>query len=75
MDAAHLSDPSELKTQTHYALADAVHPYSGKTHALQYAVNPKWRGVTPYVALLKTDGSIRYVLGQPSPQQLEDLTK
>ncbi len=75
MDAEPLSDAPESKKANHYALADAVHPYSGKTHALQYAVNPKWRGVTPYVALLKTDGSIRYVLGQPSPQQLEDLIK
>lgn len=41
--------------------------------ALQFAVDPRWRGETPRLVLLKPGGGRRDLLGLPSPAQLDWL--
>jgi len=48
----------DLLNEAHYATADRLFIFSesdapaNSIAALQYSINPKWRGITPYVALL-----------------------
>ncbi len=57
-DAALLRDP-------HYAPADRLLSFRGHPQALQYSVNPGWRGMTPYVAFVDGKGGVKFVLGEP----------
>lgn len=57
-DAALLRDP-------HYAPADRLLSFRGHPQAVQYSVNPGWRGMTPYVAFVDGKGGVRFVLGEP----------
>ncbi len=63
-DAALLRDP-------HYAPADRLFAFRGRSQVLQHAVNPEWRGMTPYVALLDGRGGVQFVLGEPKPALLD----
>ncbi len=38
---------------------------------LRYRVDPHWRGVLPYVALLGEAGEVSFVAGAPSPAQID----
>lgn len=59
-----------LLQDPHYRQASRLFVFKGQSAALQYAVNPKWRGITPYVALLPQAGDVRLVLGNPSAQDI-----
>ena len=61
----------DLLQDPHYRQASRLFVFKGQSAALQYAVNPKWRGITPYVALLPQAGDIRLVLGKPSAQDID----
>ena len=60
-----------LLQDPHYRQASRLFVVKGQTAALQYAVNPKWRGITPYVALLPQAGDVKLVLGNPSTPDIE----
>ena len=62
-DAALLRDP-------HYAPADRLFAFRGNPQALQFAVNPDWRGMTPYVAFIDGKGRASFVLGEPKDKAL-----
>ncbi len=69
---------SNLLQEPHYQPANRLFIFKGQTAALQYSVNPNWRGVTPYVALLPHVGEMKLVLGKPSEEEMEtwlDLSK
>jgi hypothetical protein len=51
--------------------ASRLFVFKGQAAALQYAVNPNWRGITPYVALFPQAGDVKLVLGNPSAQDFE----
>lgn len=59
-----------LLQDPHYRQASRLFVFKGQTVALQYAVNPKWRGITPYVALLPQAGDVKLVPGKPSAQDI-----
>ncbi|NMM37902.1 MAG: hypothetical protein HHJ09_10360 [Glaciimonas sp.] len=61
----------ELLQDTHYRQASRLFVFKGQTAALQYAVNPKWRGITPYVALFPKSGAATLITGTPSQHQFE----
>ena len=68
MDGA--GDP-RVTREPHYRLADRLMVFQGDDAALRFSVNPDWRGVTPYVALLGADGAAPvFVSGRPSDEQL-----
>ena len=60
----------DLLQDPHYRQASRLFVFRGQAAALQYAVNPKWRGITPYVALLPQAGDVKLVLGNPSAQDI-----
>lgn len=59
-----------LLQDPHYRPASRLFVFRGQSAALQYAVNPKWRGITPYVGLLPQAGDVKLVLGNPSAQDI-----
>jgi len=50
---------SGLLREAHYARADRLFVFRGQEAAVRYAVNKRWRGVTPFVVLLGKSGSSR----------------
>ncbi|CAN5296304.1 hypothetical protein BH11PSE11_BH11PSE11_10580 [soil metagenome] len=61
--AAQLKDP-------HYRNVNRLFAFSGQASALQHSISPKWRGVTPYVALFPSAGEPRLVTGGPSENDI-----
>ena len=62
-DVAALSSP-------HHRLADRLFTFRGRAQPIQYAVNPDWRGMTPYIAYVDGKGGARFVLGEPDERTL-----
>ena len=54
----------------HHRLADRLFAFRGRAQPLQYAVNPEWRGMTPYIAFVDGKGGVRFVLGEPDDRTL-----
>ncbi|WP_025916205.1 hypothetical protein [Herminiimonas sp. CN] len=59
----------DLLRGPHYRQASRLFVFRGQSAALQYTVNPKWRGITPYVALLPKSGPATLITGRPSEQE------
>ena len=55
----------------HYIGATRVYAFSGFEPEIRYAVDPKWRNITPYVALLGRKGVDQRVIGPPDAAQLQ----
>lgn len=70
MDVAPGGDDAGLLANPHYASAQRLLAFDGQPAALRHAVNPSWRGVTPYVALLRPGAAPTFALGMPSEAQL-----
>jgi thiol-disulfide isomerase/thioredoxin len=60
-----------LLDEPHYRVADRLMVFDGDEAALRHTVQPAWRGVTPFVALLPTSGGVQFVAGMPTGAQLE----
>ena len=54
-----------------YALADERRVFEGNELALRYGVSPRWRGETPFVALLSPRAPPRLFAGHPTTADLE----
>lgn len=67
-NASLLQDP-------HYAPADRLFLFRGRSQALQFSVNPEWRGMTPYVGFIDSRGSVRFSLGEPRDAVLSEWLK
>jgi hypothetical protein len=67
-DMAALSSP-------HHRLADRLFAFRGRAQSLQYAVNPDWRGMTPYIAYVDGKSAARFVLGEPDDRTLASWLK
>jgi len=64
------ADKRELLTSEHYRLVSRLFVFAGDEASLRYAVDPRWRGITPYVALLPAHGQSVFVSGTPTDEQL-----
>lgn len=64
----------ELAASGQYDAATRIDYVAGDEQRLRYAVNPRWRGETPYVALIPRDGAIRFALGHASAVDLDAMT-
>jgi hypothetical protein len=71
MDQAPGSDDAALLTNPHYRVADRLLAFDGQSQVLRYAVDPQWRGMTPYVALLRPGAATQFVMGPPSAADLQ----
>ena len=56
-----------------YRLADDRHVFRGNELAVRHAIDPRWRGETPYVALLPARGDPVTMLGPPAAEALVTL--
>lgn len=72
MDVSPGEADAELLSTAHYRRADRLLAFDGSAAALRHQVNPAWRGVTPYVALLRPGQPVTFVMGPPSAQDLKD---
>lgn len=63
---------AQLLATAHYRRCDRLMAFDGPVATLRYQVNPAWRGVTPYVALLRPGQPVKFVMGAPSAQDLKD---
>ena len=54
-----------LRTDRHYRHANLLYAFDGDGMALRFKVNPDWRGLTPYVALIPATGETRFHTGPP----------
>ena len=58
--------------EAHLARADRLFVFRGQQEAaLRHAVDPSWRGVTPWVALIGADGAVTFGGGTPTRDRLE----
>jgi predicted membrane-bound spermidine synthase len=70
-----LSHLDYLLSAPHYLVADKVFAFDGQANAIRHAVNPSWRGLTPYVALIPSRGEVDFILGNPSKNKILNLQK
>jgi len=72
MDQEPGSDDAALLSNPHYRPADRLMAFEGQSAQLRYAVNPQWRGMTPYIALLRPGSAARFIIGPPDASELRD---
>lgn len=72
MDVSPGEADAALLATAHYRQADRLLAFDGPAAALRHQVNPSWRGVTPYVALLRPGQPAKFVMGPPSAQEVKD---
>ena len=70
MDLAPGQDDAGLKADAHYHPADRLLAFAGQAPALRHAVDPRWRGVTPYVVFLTPNSPAVAVTGPPSAAEV-----
>ena len=63
-------DDMAVLSSSHHRLADRLFAFQGRAQSLQYAVNPDWRGMTPYIAYVDGKGGVRFVLGEPDERTM-----
>ncbi len=71
MDQEPGSEDAALLANPHYRMADRLLAFEGQGQVLRYAVNPQWRGMTPYIALLRPGATAQFVMGPPSAADLQ----
>jgi hypothetical protein len=54
-----------LLADRHYRHANLLYAFDGDGMVLRFKVNPEWRGLTPYVALIPAAGETRFHTGLP----------
>lgn len=59
-----------LRSDRHYRHANTLYAFDGDGMALRFRVNPEWRGLTPYVALIPAAGETRFHTGLPPADAL-----
>lgn len=64
-------DAGLLASQAHHGPADRLMAFAGQAQALRHAVDPAWRGVTPYVVFLAPGAPPVKVLGQPKSEVVQ----
>lgn len=73
MDGAGQEDA--LRKDRHYRWANALYAFDGDTTALRFKVNPDWRGLTPYVALIPAAGAAGFHTGSPPAPALRTFLR
>jgi hypothetical protein len=73
MDGA--GQEAALRTDRHYRNASTLYVFDGDAVALRFKVNPHWRGLTPYVALVPVAGETSFHSGPPSSSALRSFLR
>ena len=72
-DAGTVVGPASWLAEPHYRKADRLYVFNGQASALRHGIDPKWRGMTPYLALFGRSGEPKFVVGKPSPAEMAAL--
>lgn len=64
------AEAPELLKSKHYRHASRLFLFEGNEASLRYQVDSRWRGVTPYIALLTAQGETVFTAGTPSDAQV-----
>ena len=64
-----------LRGDPHYRKANVLYAFDGDATALRFRINPDWRGVTPYVALIPAVGTTHFYTGAPPRDALQVLLR
>lgn len=67
MDVPPGEDDAGLLASPHHGQANRLMAFAGQSQALRFAVDPAWRGVTPYVVFLAPGQAPVKVVGPPKP--------
>lgn len=73
MDGA--GQEAALQADRHFRQANALYAFNGDATALRFKVNPDWRGLTPYVALIPSTGAVRFHSGPPPAAALREFLR
>jgi hypothetical protein len=65
------ANSEKLLSSPHYASALRLFAFDGDETRLRYGVDARWRGVTPYTALLGREDKVIFVAGTPSDEEIE----
>lgn len=65
-----VEDDASLSSH-HFAAASRLFVFAGDEAKLRYGVDPRWRAITPYVALLGKN-KVEFVAGMPNDAQVAD---
>lgn len=71
MDVAPGDADETLRMHAEYRHADRLFAFAGQAAAIRYAVDPRWRGVTPYVSFLVRDRPAVGVTGPPARADID----
>jgi thiol-disulfide isomerase/thioredoxin len=71
MDVGPGDQDAALLRHPHYAVTDRLFAFAGQAPALRYAVDPGWRGATPFVVFLAPGKPPRFVTGPPTEGDLQ----
>jgi hypothetical protein len=71
MDQAPGEDDAALLADTHYQAAHRVLAFAAPAAALRHQVQPRWRGVTPFVAFINPPAATLTVAGPPPAEMLQ----
>lgn len=64
------AEDRELLDSGHYERATRLFLFADNEASLRYRIDPRWRGVTPYIALLPVSGKPIFAAGSPSDAQI-----
>lgn len=70
MDQAPGDDDAGLLADAHYAPAQRLLAFDGQAPLIRHGIDPRWRGVTPFVVLLAPGLPPRTVTGPPSAEDV-----
>ena len=73
MDGA--TQPESWLKDAHYRKADSLYIFEGQANALRFGIDPRWRGMTPYLAMFGRTGDPKFVVGTPSRAEIAELLK
>lgn len=62
---------ADLLRNAHYQPADRLFVFTGPDAPLRHSVDPRWRGMTPFVGLLNPQQPAVLKAGPPSPEAIE----
>ncbi|EHR69426.1 hypothetical protein BurJ1DRAFT_0544 [Burkholderiales bacterium JOSHI_001] len=71
MDQAPGEDDAALLADAHYRPAARLLAFAGSAAALRHQVQPRWRGVTPFVAFIAPPAPTLTVAGPPPAEMLQ----
>ncbi|MEQ1807064.1 MAG: hypothetical protein ABL900_16930 [Burkholderiaceae bacterium] len=75
MDVAPGESDSTLLRNAEYRKTDRLFAFVGQAPPLRYAIDPRWRGVTPYVVFLAPNVPAVRVTGPPSREDFDNWAR